>query len=74
MNCMAVLQNCIDFEEDGTGSCSETCVKCDVDGTEKIFIKQEAIDIEDDIPEVITSSVNPELEVRLQGVCVCVRW
>jgi hypothetical protein len=69
---MAVLQNCIDCEEDGTGSCSETCVKCDVDGTEKIFIKQEAIDIEDEIPEVITSSVNPEHEVRLQGVCVCV--
>jgi hypothetical protein len=64
---MAVLQNCMDCEEDGT------CVKCDVDGTEKIFIKQEAIDIEDENPEVITSSLNPEHEVRLQGVCVCVR-
>jgi len=49
------------------GSCSERCVKCDVDGTEEISIKEEAIDTKDEIPEAITSpSMKPE--VRLQVV------
>jgi hypothetical protein len=53
-----------------TGSCSETCVQCGVHGTEEIGIKQEAVDIEDEIPEAITfPSIKTEHEVRLQGVC-----
>jgi len=49
-----------------TGSYSETCVQCGVDGTEEIGIKQEAVDIEDEIPEAITfPSVKNEHEVRL---------
>ena len=38
MTCMAVLQNCMGFVEGETGSCSETCVECDVDGTEEVSI------------------------------------
>jgi len=58
---------CVEGE---TGSCSETCVKCDVDGTEKVSIKvEEAVDIKDEIPEAITfPSIKTENEVRLQGV------
>jgi hypothetical protein len=43
-------------------------VKCDVDGTEEISIKEEAIDIKDEIPEAITfPTTKTEHEVRLQG-------
>ena len=38
---VVVLQNCMCFVEGGTGSCSETCVTCDVDGTEEDSIKVE---------------------------------
>ena len=38
---MTVLQNCMGFVEGGTGSCSETCVMCDVGGTEEMSIKVE---------------------------------
>ena len=66
-----VLQNCLDFVEGETGSCSETCVTCDVDGTEEVSIKiEEAIDIKDEIPEGAEfSPIKTEHEVRLQGVC-----
>jgi hypothetical protein len=38
----------MDFVEGGT----ETCVTCDVDGTEEVSIKtEETIDIKDEIPE-----------------------
>jgi hypothetical protein len=58
---------CLEGEID---SCSETCVKCDVDGTEEISIKEEAIDIKDEIPEATTfPSVKTENVVRLQGLC-----
>ena len=69
---MAVLQNCTCFVEGGTGSCSETCVECDVGGTEEVSIKvEEVIDIKDEIPEAITSPpIKTENEVRLRGVCV----
>jgi hypothetical protein len=68
-----MLQNCVGFVEGETGYCSETCVTCDVDGTEEVSIKvednidikeevnikvEEAIDIKDEFPEV-----------RLHGVC-----
>jgi hypothetical protein len=46
MICLALLQICLDFVEGTTGSCIETCVTCDVDGTEEVSIKfEEAIDI-----------------------------
>jgi hypothetical protein len=59
---------CVEGE---SGSCSETCVKYDVDGTEKASVKvEEAVDIKDEIPDAITfSSIKTENEVRLQGVC-----
>jgi hypothetical protein len=70
---MAVLQNCVDFVEVGTGSCIETCVTCDVDGTGEVSIKvEEAIDVKDEIPEAVSfPPIKTEHEVMLQGVCVC---
>jgi hypothetical protein len=74
------------FVEGETGYRSETCVMCDVDGTEEFSIEvedpldikeevsikvEEAIDIKDGIPEVTTfQPINTEHEVRK----VCVRW
>ena len=71
MTCMAVLQNCMCFVEGETGSCSETCVTCDVGGTEEVSIKvEEDIDIKDEIPEAISfPPIKTEHEVRLWGVC-----
>jgi len=68
---VVVLQNSLDFVEGGTGSCSETCVTCDVDGTEEVSIKvEEAVDIKDEMPEAVKCSpIKTELEVRLRGVC-----
>ena len=67
MTCMAVLQKCMGFVEGGPGSCSETCVECDVDGTEEVSIKvEEVIDIKDEIPEAISfPPIKTENEVRL---------
>ena len=71
MTCMAVLQNCMCFVEGGTGSCSETCVMCDVGGTEEVSIKvEDAIDIKDEFPEAVSfPPIKTENEVRLWGVC-----
>ena len=85
MVCVVVLQNCMVFVKGETGSCSETCVTCDVDGSEEFSIKveeaidikeefnikvEEAIDIKDGIPEAITfPTIKTEHEVRLWGVC-----
>ena len=71
MPCMAVLQNSMCFVEGGTGSCSETCVTCDDDGTEEVSIKvEDTIDIKDEMPEAISfPSIKTENEVRLRGVC-----
>jgi len=68
---MAVLQNCMGFVEGATGPCSETGVKCDVDGFEEVSIEvEETIDIKDEIPEATTfPSIKTQLEVRLWGVC-----
>ena len=68
---MAVLQNCFDFVEDETGSCSETCVMCDVDGTEEVSINvEEAIDIKNEMPEAIKfPPIKTENEVRILSVC-----
>jgi len=59
------------FVESETGSCIETCVECDVDGTEEVSIKvEEAIDVKDEIPEAMTlSPIKTEYQVRLQVVC-----
>jgi len=86
--CVVVLQNCMGFVEGETGSCSETCLMCDVDGNEEVSIKveeaidikeevsikvEEAVDIKDEIPEALTfPPIKTEQEVRLWGVCV--RW
>ena len=71
MICVVLLQNCMDFVEGETDSCSETCVTCDVDGTEEVSIKVEkAIDIKNEIPETTSfPPINTEHEVRLWGVC-----
>ena len=63
---VVVLQNYMGCVEGETGSCSEMCVKCAVDGTEEVTIKvEEELDIKDEIPELITSpSIKTEHEVR----------
>jgi hypothetical protein len=67
---VVVFQNCMRCVEGETCSCSETCVTCAVDGIEEVNIKVEkAIDIKDEIPEAISSSVRTEHEVRLWGLC-----
>jgi hypothetical protein len=71
MICVVVLQDCMDFGEGETGSCSETCVTFDVDGTGIVNIKvEEAIGIKDEIPESTSFiPIKTEHEVRLCGVC-----
>ena len=85
MICVVLLQNCMDFVEGETGSNSEACVTCDIDGTEEVSINfedaidikeevsfkvEEAIDIKDEIPEAISfPPMKTEHEVRLWGVC-----
>jgi hypothetical protein len=71
MICSLVLQNCMGFVEGETGSCNETRVKCDVDGTEEDGIKvEEAIDKKDENPQsVMFPPIMTEQEVRLWGVC-----
>ena len=86
MICMVMLQNCTCCVEGETGSCIETCVMCDVDGTEEfssnveeaidvkdeVSIKvEEAIDVKDEIPEaLIFPPIKTEQEVRHCVLCV----
>ena len=86
MICVVLLQNGMGFVEGETGSCSETCVMCDVSGTEDVSIKvedaidikegvsfkvEETIDIKDELPEAISfPPMKTEREVRPWGVCV----
>jgi len=67
MICVVVLQNYVGFVEGETGSCSETCVTCDIDGTEEVSIKlEDAIDIKVEIPEFVSVPlIKTEQEVRL---------
>ena len=67
---VVVFQNCVGCVEGETGSCSETCVSCAIDGTEEVSIKvEEELDIKDEISEAIISpSIKTEHEVRLQGL------
>jgi hypothetical protein len=57
----------MDCVESETGSCSETCVMCDADGSEEVGIKvEETIDTKSEIPEALTfSEIKTEREVRL---------
>jgi hypothetical protein len=73
------------FVDGEPGSCSETCVTCDGDGTEEVRIAvedtidikeevnikvEDAIDILDEISEATSfPSIETEHEVRLWGVC-----
>jgi len=59
------------FTEGETGCCIETRVECDVDVPEEISKKvEEAIDIQDEIPEaIIFPPIKTKHEVRLCGVC-----
>jgi len=59
----------MDSVEGETGSCSETCVMCNADGTEEVGIKfEEAIDTRGEIPEAVTfPEIKTEREVRLWG-------
>jgi len=77
----------VGFVEGETGSCNETDVECDVDGTEEFSIEieealhikeevsikvEDAIDIKDETLELIAfPTIKTEQEVRLWGVCVC---
>jgi len=67
----AVLQNCMCSVEGATGPCSDTGVKCEVDGVEEDSIKvEETIDIKDEYLEDLTlPSSKTEREVRFWGVC-----
>ena len=87
MICVVMLQNCTCCVEGEIGSCIETCVMCDVDGTEDVSINfeeavdikeevsikvEEATDIKDEIPEALVfPPVKTEQEVRLWVLCVC---
>jgi len=71
MICVVMLQICMGFLEGETGSCNETCVMFDADGTGEVSIKvEEAIDIKDEIPEATSfPPIKTEHEVRLCAVC-----
>jgi len=79
---VVVLQNCVGFVEGESGSCSDTGVMSDGDGTEEVSTEgedtvdikeevsikvEEAIDIKDEIPAF--PPIKNEHEVRLWGVC-----
>jgi hypothetical protein len=77
---VVVLQKCRGFVEGETDSSSETCVTCDVDGTEEfsidveeaidikeeVSIKFEAVYIKDEIPETTC----PDIKIE-HGVSFC---
>jgi hypothetical protein len=64
------------FVEGETGSCSETCVTCDVYGTEEVSIEvEDTIDIKEEVSIKVEGAIDIKdefPEVRLWGVCV--RW
>ena len=67
LHCMFVLQTCMDVVKEGTGNCNGTGVICDGDGTDEL---EEAIDIEDEIPEAISfPPIKTEQEVRVWVMC-----
>jgi exopolysaccharide biosynthesis protein len=72
MICLVVLQNCVVYADGETGSYSEACVMCDVDGIEEVYSKvEESTDIKSEVPEaLIFPPIKTEQEVRLWGMCV----
>ena len=67
MICVVVLQNCMGFVEGETGSCSETCVTCDVDGTEDISIEVEgAIDVKEEVSIEVEEAIDIKEEVSIK--------
>ena len=63
MICVAVLQNCMGFVEDETGSNSEECVTYDVDGTEEVSINFEAIDIKEEVGFKVEEAIDIKDEI-----------
>jgi len=62
-----VLQNCMGFVEGETGSCNETHVKCDVDGTEEVGIKvEEALDIREEVGIKVEEALDMREEVSIK--------
>jgi len=67
MICVVVLQNCIGFVEGETGSCSETGVTCDVDGTEEVSIKfEDAIDIKEEFNIKVEDAIDIKEELSIK--------
>ena len=67
MICVVVLQNCMGFVEGETGSCSEACVTCDVDGTEEVSIKvEDAIDIKEEVSIKVEDAIDIKEEVSFK--------
>ena len=65
--CLVVLQNCMDFVEGETGSCNETRVKCDVDGTEKFSIKvEDALDTMEKVGIKVEDALDTMEEVGIK--------
>ena len=69
---VVLLQNCTDAVEGETGSCSETCVTCDGDGSEEVSIEfEDTIDIKDEVSIKVEEAIDIKdefPEVRLWGV------
>jgi hypothetical protein len=60
----------MDVVEGGTGSYNETCVECDVDGTEEISIKvEESIDIKEEVSIKVEGSIDikEEVSIKVEG-------
>jgi hypothetical protein len=67
MICLVVLQNCMGFVEGETGSCNETHVKFDVDGTEEVGIKvEEALDIMEEVSIKVEEALGIMEEVSIK--------
>ena len=62
-----LLQKCMGFVEGETGSCIETCVTCDVDITEDVSIKVEAIDVKEEVRIKVEESKDVKAEVSIKG-------
>jgi plasmid maintenance system antidote protein VapI len=53
--------------EGETGSCNETCVTCDVDGTEEVSIKfEDTIDIKEEVSMKVEDTVDIKKEVSIK--------
>ena len=67
MICVVVLQNCMGFVEGETGSNSEPCVTCDVDGTEEVSINfEDAIDVKEEVSFKVEEAIDIKEEVSFK--------